>query len=189
MGKTNAPKPNYITDDFNGIEFSRWWDHLEHNVVLTWYGRRSDPANIALECHDCNEVLASHDNPGVKEVGNVPKYKLLRTVGHHYWIETATDRIVVSDDSGDDPDSTDDGVLYLDERALFPLLALLDMECILRVLPVKGYSIPLKLPNNDRSSTPADFQEAMYVLELVRERGKGNRLEEARQALIPPQAK
>lgn len=37
------------------------WDqlkkHIGHNVEIAYYGDIKDPANISLECTDCNEVI------------------------------------------------------------------------------------------------------------------------------------
>ncbi len=37
--------------------------HLGHKIVIIAYGDPSIPANIAIECEDCNEVLLSADVP------------------------------------------------------------------------------------------------------------------------------
>ena len=30
---------------------------MGHKVEIVWYGDKDNPANIALECTDCNEVI------------------------------------------------------------------------------------------------------------------------------------
>ena len=32
-------------------------DHIGHNVEIVYYGDPNDPADICLECLDCNEVI------------------------------------------------------------------------------------------------------------------------------------
>ena len=32
-------------------------DHIGHNVAVVYYGDPDDPADICLECLDCNEVI------------------------------------------------------------------------------------------------------------------------------------
>ena len=32
-------------------------DHIGHDVYIVYYGDPDDPANIALECNDCGEVI------------------------------------------------------------------------------------------------------------------------------------
>ena len=43
------------------MENSLLWDallkHRGHNVVIAVYGDPSDPADVCLECEDCNEVI------------------------------------------------------------------------------------------------------------------------------------
>jgi hypothetical protein len=36
--------------------------HVGHDVVVTYYGLATEPANVAIECMDCNEVLLDFDN-------------------------------------------------------------------------------------------------------------------------------
>lgn len=37
------------------------WDvlkkHIGHNVEIAYYGDKENPANVCLECADCNEVI------------------------------------------------------------------------------------------------------------------------------------
>ena len=49
--------------------------HIDHKVVVAWYGDENSPDNIALECEDCCEVLMSFDKPVKKKKKNVSKKK------------------------------------------------------------------------------------------------------------------
>ena len=37
--------------------------HIGHNIVCVGYGHPADPANVAVECEDCNEVLLDYNHP------------------------------------------------------------------------------------------------------------------------------
>lgn len=37
--------------------------HIGHKIVCVGYGLPEDPANVAIECEDCNEVLLDYDKP------------------------------------------------------------------------------------------------------------------------------
>lgn len=39
--------------------YERLKPHIGHNVVCVYYGDKDDPADICIECEDCNEVLIS----------------------------------------------------------------------------------------------------------------------------------
>ena len=41
--------------------------HIGHNVVVVAYGEADDPANVAVECEDCGEVLFDYDKPRVSK--------------------------------------------------------------------------------------------------------------------------
>jgi len=48
--------------------------HIGHRIVCVAYASRPRsrrgyrwPANVALECEDCNEVLLDYDNPDTNE--------------------------------------------------------------------------------------------------------------------------
>ena len=43
-------------------EFMRFKEHIGHRIELAYYGDRNNPANIAIECIDCNTVLVDADN-------------------------------------------------------------------------------------------------------------------------------
>lgn len=36
--------------------------HISHRVVCSCYGNPDDPADICIECEDCNEVLVSAED-------------------------------------------------------------------------------------------------------------------------------
>jgi len=38
--------------------------HAGHETTIATYGSPDDPANIAIECTTCSEVLVDFDNPG-----------------------------------------------------------------------------------------------------------------------------
>lgn len=99
------------------------------------------------------------------------KYKLLKKVGHYYWQERNTGRIVISDESADgqgydpgNPEHTDDGLLYLDTMRL----ANLNITNGWEYLPSKGYSIPLLTPNGESANTCASKDEFRYALRIAR---------------------
>jgi len=41
--------------------------HMGHRIVVVGYGDENDPANVAIECESCGEVLLDFDNPNMKE--------------------------------------------------------------------------------------------------------------------------
>lgn len=41
--------------------------HFGHHIVCVCYGSVDDPANVALECEDCGEVLLDFDRPPDRE--------------------------------------------------------------------------------------------------------------------------
>ena len=43
--------------------YSELVEHTGHNVECAWYGDKSNPHNVAVECMDCYEVLLDYDNP------------------------------------------------------------------------------------------------------------------------------
>ena len=72
----STPKVNYQKDskedqetfnemvkkyEFSKDNFKELKVHLHHDIVCTWYGEKSDPENVAIECTDCQEVLVSYD--------------------------------------------------------------------------------------------------------------------------------
>lgn len=40
--------------------FERIALHVGHETVCVYYGNKE---NVAIECHDCNEILIDFDNP------------------------------------------------------------------------------------------------------------------------------
>ena len=62
--------------DFN--EIAELLEHAKHNVEIAWYGDKSDPVSVTLECMDCNQVLIHlrNDARGILEVGAIddPEY-------------------------------------------------------------------------------------------------------------------
>ena len=46
------------------IVFDKLKEHLGHKITVVWYGEKSDPVNISVECEDCNEVLVDYDREG-----------------------------------------------------------------------------------------------------------------------------
>lgn len=84
--------------------------------------------------------------------------------GHHYWRDNGTIRkntIAISDDSGPTPDTTEDGILWLDLNR--PIIA-----------SGTGFYIPLIVPNSSNhykrngdtfTSTCASPQEARMLVE------------------------
>jgi len=59
-----AKQPNKIRkkkDDSNAIYNNLLWDalkkHFGHSVEIAVYGNPKDPADVCLECKDCNEVI------------------------------------------------------------------------------------------------------------------------------------
>ena len=51
--------------------------HIGHKITCVCYGSEGeDPANIAIECEDCNEVLVSFDKEdSIEEILNTQKRK------------------------------------------------------------------------------------------------------------------
>lgn len=43
----------------NNYMYERLRPHIGHNVVCVDYGDKDEPADICIECEDCNEVLIS----------------------------------------------------------------------------------------------------------------------------------
>jgi uncharacterized protein with PIN domain len=41
-------------------------EHLTHSISLTWYGDKSDPVNVAIECDTCACILVDASKPGVQ---------------------------------------------------------------------------------------------------------------------------
>ena len=37
--------------------------HIGHRIVVVGYGNPVDPANVAVECETCNEVIMDFDSP------------------------------------------------------------------------------------------------------------------------------
>ena len=49
---------------FNYNELKR---HIGHKIACVYYGNRNSPANVAIECEDCEEILLDFDKPEVKK--------------------------------------------------------------------------------------------------------------------------
>jgi len=47
--------------------FNELLPHYGHTIVCVVYGDQEDPANIALECETCNDVLLDFDNDEERE--------------------------------------------------------------------------------------------------------------------------
>ena len=41
--------------------FKELEQHVGHNIVCIYYGRKGEEQNVSLECEDCNEVLLDFD--------------------------------------------------------------------------------------------------------------------------------
>jgi hypothetical protein len=77
------------------------------------------------------------------------RFALLQSyrAGHRWFIDNATGRIAIADQSGDTPDRTDDGILYLDTTR-----------------DVGESTIPLVHPTGEPTRTPACKEEReMFV--------------------------
>jgi hypothetical protein len=89
---------------------------------------------------------------------------LFKVPGQHvYWQDTVAGMIAISDESGTTPDTTDDGVLWVDTNR--PITA-----------SGTGFYIPLLIPKSSRaykrnqqtySSTCCSPQEARYLVEQL----------------------
>ena len=42
--------------------------HVGHDIVCVWYGEKSTPVNIAIECETCDTVLVDWDKPRKKRI-------------------------------------------------------------------------------------------------------------------------
>lgn len=98
---------------------------------------------------------------------NGTAYDYLGKEGHYYWRELPSNRIVVSDESADGrfgvigaPWATDDGLLYLDAVRLLDVPGKGDW---IKLLPERGYTVPLLRPDGERSGTPASREEFFYA--------------------------
>lgn len=52
--------------------YNKLLKHVDHKVVMVYYGEMPEPNNIAIECEDCGEVLMDfhwHDR-NAEEVGD-----------------------------------------------------------------------------------------------------------------------
>jgi len=47
--------------------------HIGHRIECVYYGDPEHPANVAIECTDCNEVLLDFDGPEYEEDPEVVK--------------------------------------------------------------------------------------------------------------------
>lgn len=99
------------------------------------------------------------------------EYSYICKIGHHYWRELRTGRIVISDDSSEslslnigNPWETDDGILYLNTEKL-ALSGQLNPN-IPALLPHTGYHLPITSPDGACSVTCASLDEFVYALEL-----------------------
>ena len=43
--------------DMNMILWDELKKHIGHDVEIVAYGDKDDPANISLQCNDCNEII------------------------------------------------------------------------------------------------------------------------------------
>lgn len=50
--------------------FERLKPHIGHHIVCACYGDSENPADICIECEDCNEVLISAETCEVQNVAN-----------------------------------------------------------------------------------------------------------------------
>lgn len=44
-------------DNVDNLLWDKLLQHRGHNVVIVLYGDANNPANVTLECEDCNEVI------------------------------------------------------------------------------------------------------------------------------------
>lgn len=44
-------------DNVDNLLWNKLLQHRGHNVVIVSYGDANNPANVALECEDCHEVI------------------------------------------------------------------------------------------------------------------------------------
>jgi len=44
--------------------------HIGHKIVCVGYGDLDNPANVAIECETCSEVILSYDSPQWEEERN-----------------------------------------------------------------------------------------------------------------------
>lgn len=42
---------------YNNVLWNALKAHIGHSVSIVYYGDAEDPADICLECNDCNEVI------------------------------------------------------------------------------------------------------------------------------------
>lgn len=59
MFKKGEERMNYM--------FERLKNHIGHNIVCVYYGDKSNPADICIECEDCNQVLISAEDYDFEE--------------------------------------------------------------------------------------------------------------------------
>jgi hypothetical protein len=71
--------------------------------------------------------------------------------GHKFFEDNTNGRLAIADDSGDRPDQTDDGVLWVDQRR--PVRETRDGSMLL----------PLLHEDGSQSATPADANEVLWV--------------------------
>lgn len=46
-----------MDDNFDNILWNALYAHRGHHVCIATYGDPDDPADVCLECEDCNEVI------------------------------------------------------------------------------------------------------------------------------------
>jgi hypothetical protein len=47
--------------------FAKMRAHFGHQIEVAMYGQPDDPANVAIECLDCCEVIVDEDAPDVSD--------------------------------------------------------------------------------------------------------------------------
>lgn len=86
------------------------------------------------------------------ELDSVGPWTLIKSFPgqHTYWAHNVEKRIAIADRSGSTPDTTDDGILWIDfeER---PSLTL------------QGFYIPVRRVNGDKYHVPISNDEAMWI--------------------------
>tara|TARA_R100000808_G_scaffold18728_1_gene40987 strand:+ start:343 stop:678 length:336 start_codon:yes stop_codon:yes gene_type:complete len=84
------------------------------------------------------------------------KHVIKTDAGHRYFTELSTGRIAIADQSGDFPDQTDDGVLFLTDKPAFARHFRDQVE----------YVLPLETESGEQTQTPVSEWELMLVNHL-----------------------
>jgi hypothetical protein len=76
--------------------------------------------------------------------------------GHSFFRELDTCKLAIADDSGEEPDQTEDGVLYVDT----------DGKIQLRSEPMNSITVPLRKPDGSQTATTCDALEFGYLVNV-----------------------